>query len=65
VYVSNTGAVPALLYSLAVSCSRVDVNPVDYFTDVLNRIDNTPRSKLIDLLPHRWKPLPAAAAIDF
>jgi transposase len=55
----------ALLYSLAVSCSRLDVNPVDYFTDVLNRIDDTPRSKLIDLLPHRWKPLPAAAAIDF
>ena len=64
VHSEDAGKELALLYSLAVSCSRVDVNPVDYFADVLNRIDDTPHSQLTDLLPHRWKPHPAVA-IDF
>lgn len=46
----------ALLYSLVVSCDRLGKNPVTYLTDVLHRIDRTPRDHLEDLLPHRWGP---------
>jgi transposase len=46
----------ALLYSLVVSCDRLGKNPVTYLTDVLHRIDRTPRDQLADLLPDRWEP---------
>jgi transposase len=46
----------ALLYSLVVSCTRVGVNPVEYLTDVLDRIDRATARDLRDLLPDRWRP---------
>ena len=46
----------ALLYSLAVSCTRLGVNPVDYIADVLDRIDKTADDGMRELLPDRWKP---------
>jgi transposase len=56
VHSEESGKELALLYSLVVSCTRVGVNPVEYIADVLDRIDRTPKQKLRDLLPDRWKP---------
>lgn len=53
----------ALLYSLVVSCTRVGVNPVEYLTGVLDRIDLTNDDSLRDLLPDRWRP-PSAPRQD-
>jgi hypothetical protein len=55
-YTWNNQRELALLYSLVVSCTRLGVNPVDYLTDVLNRIDKTDASNYPALLPDRWKP---------
>jgi transposase len=50
----------ALLYSLTASCARLNVNLIDYLTDVLGRIDDTKKSDLRNLLPDRWTPKIAA-----
>lgn len=47
----DAGKELALLYSLVVSCTRVNVNPVKYIADVLDRIDKTAKQDLRDLLP--------------
>jgi transposase len=66
VHSKEAGEELALLYSLVVSCTRVGVNPVEYLTDVLDRIDKTADANYADLLPHRWKPPPKpAVAVDF
>jgi transposase len=44
-----------VLYSLIAMCERHDVNPEAYLTDVLVRIQDQPKSRLAELLPHRWK----------
>ncbi len=55
----------AVLYTLINSCQQHGINPVDYLTDVLGRIDDHPARQIVDLLPHRWRPpdapTPAAA----
>ena len=62
----DAGKELALLYSLVVSCTRVGVNPVEYLTDVLARVDKTADDNFADLLPDRWKPPPLpTAAVDF
>lgn len=43
-----------VLYSIAM-CERHDVNPQAYLTDILLRIQDQPKSRLAELLPHRWK----------
>jgi transposase len=58
VHSEEAGKNLALLYSLVISCTRVEVNPIAYLTDVLDRIDKVPDHQLADLLPHRWKPPP-------
>jgi transposase len=45
----------AILYSLIATCEKHQVNPVEYFTDVLIRIQDYPKNKVAELLPHRWK----------
>ncbi|MBL8910878.1 MAG: transposase domain-containing protein, partial [Archangium sp.] len=51
------------LYSLVASC-EANVNPVEYLTDVLSRINDHPNSKLDELLPHLWRgPLGSLAAV--
>jgi transposase len=45
----------AILYSLIATCEKHDVNPLDYFTDVLIRIQDHPKARIAELLPHRWK----------
>ena len=52
----DAGKELALLYSLVVSCDRLGKNPVTYLTDVLHRIDRTPKDRLATLLPDRWEP---------
>ncbi|SEM81269.1 IS66 C-terminal element, partial [Syntrophus gentianae] len=40
------------------SCKNCDVNPWEYFDDMLRRIMSHPVSRLRELLPDQWKPLP-------
>jgi hypothetical protein len=43
------------MYSFFASCHKLDVNPREWLTDVLERIANYPVNQLEKLLPHRWK----------
>ncbi len=43
------------LYSLIATCERHDINPEIYLADVLIRIQDQPKDRVADLLPHRWK----------
>jgi transposase len=52
----NAGHDLAVLYTLAASCEKHGVNPIDYFTDVLTRVHSHPARQVLDLLPHRWRP---------
>lgn len=45
----------AVLFSLIAMCEKHGVNPVEYFTDVLLRIHDHPKSRVAELLPHAWK----------
>jgi hypothetical protein len=58
VHSEDAGHELALLYSLVTSCTRNDVNPLDYLADVLERIDFTEPHALRELLPDRWRPAP-------
>jgi transposase len=44
-----------VLYSLIATCERHDVNPEVYLADVLIRIQDHPKDRVAELLPHRWK----------
>ena len=44
-----------VLYSLVATCERHGVNPTAYLADVLIRLQDHPRDKVAELLPHRWK----------
>jgi transposase len=44
-----------VLYSLIAMCERQDINPEIYLADVLIRIQDQPKDRLIELLPDRWK----------
>lgn len=44
-----------VLYSLIATCERHDINPEVYLADVLIRINEHPKDRIADLLPHRWK----------
>jgi len=46
----------AVLYTLVASCEHNGVNPIDYLTDVLIRIQTHPANRVDELLPHQWKP---------
>jgi len=48
----------AIMYSLLGCCKASDINPQEWFTDVLTRIpeyNNNYSLDLADLLPHNWK----------
>jgi transposase len=45
----------AVIYSLMASCKVNNVNPQEWLTDVLNRIQDHNIQKLDELLPHQWK----------
>ena len=44
-----------VLYSLLAMCERHDVNPEAYLADVLLRVQDHPKTRVAELLPHRWK----------
>ena len=47
----------AILYSILASCKICNVNPLEYLTDVLGRIQDHPINAIENLLPYNWKPL--------
>ncbi|MDY0280546.1 MAG: transposase domain-containing protein, partial [Salinivirgaceae bacterium] len=52
------GRAAALFMSLIQSCKYCDINPWEYLDDILRRIMSHPVSRLRELLPDQWKPLP-------
>jgi transposase len=46
----------AIFYSLFGSCKINNVNPYEWLSDILERIDDHPINTLEELLPNRWKP---------
>jgi transposase len=50
------------LYSLMATCEANKVNPQAYLADVLLRMQSHPASRLDELLPQNWQPLPQTAA---
>jgi transposase len=52
------GKAAALFMSLVKSCKDCEINPWEYFDDILRRIMNHPVTRLRELLPDQWKPLP-------
>ena len=52
------GRATALFMSLIQSCKGRGINPWDYFDDLLRRIMSHPVSRLRELLPDVWEPLP-------
>jgi transposase len=45
----------AMMYSFFATCKAHQVNPLQWLTDVLNKIPNYSISKIHELLPHIWK----------
>ncbi len=54
----DSGEHRAGLYSLVATCEANGADPIAYLADVLLRIDTHPASRIDDLLPHKWSPLP-------
>ena len=52
------GRATALYLGLIQSCKGCGVNPWEYFDDLLRRIMGHPVTRLRELLPDEWKPLP-------
>jgi transposase len=46
----------AVLQSLVTSCVQNGVNPEQYLTDVLIRVQTWPNARIAELLPDQWKP---------
>jgi transposase len=44
------------MYSLIATCEANGVNPVAYLADVLVRVQDHPKSRIDELLPHKWTP---------
>jgi hypothetical protein len=44
-----------IVQSLIVTCRLHDINPYDYFVDVLQRVSQHPASKVHELTPRLWK----------
>lgn len=49
------GSLAALFYSFIETCKIHEINSYEYFTDVLNRINDQPINKIHELLPYYWK----------
>ena len=52
------GRAAALYLGLIESCKGCGINPWEYFDDMLRRIMSHPVSRLRELLPDQWKPIP-------
>jgi hypothetical protein len=53
----RAGRATALYMSLIQSCKDNDINPWEYFNDMLRRIMTHPVTRLRELLPDRWTPI--------
>ena len=45
----------AIIYSLLGTCKLWGINPMEWLTDVFDRIQDQSIQKLDELLPHKWK----------
>ena len=45
----------AVLYSLLGTCKLHAVNPLEWLTDVFERIPTHPAKRVAELLPHHWQ----------
>jgi len=52
------GRAAALFMGLVKSCKDCDINPWEYLDDMLRRIMSHPVTRLRELLPDQWQPLP-------
>jgi len=52
------GRAAALFMGLIASCKAREINPWEYFDDMLRRIMSHPVNRLRELLPDKWEPLP-------
>ena len=46
----------AMFYSFFACCKMHDLNPLDWLTDVMQRLPDHPINKIEELLPHLWTP---------
>jgi transposase len=51
------GRAAALFMGLIASCKAREINPWEYFNDMLRRIMSHPVNRLRELLPDKWEPL--------
>lgn len=51
------GELAAIIYSFMATCKLQKIDPAKWLDDVLRRIVDQPKDKLIELLPQFWKPL--------
>lgn len=58
------GRAAALYMSLIKSCKDNEINPWEYFDDMLRRIMSHPVNRLRELLPDQWKPKPKDEALS-
>jgi len=56
------GRAAATIYTLIESCKKAGVDPQAYLADVLTRVATHPASRVLELLPARWKALFAPAS---
>ena len=45
----------AIIYSLVATCKLNDINPYEYFVEILPKIASYPANKIADLIPIYWK----------
>jgi transposase len=45
----------AIIYSLVATCKLNDINPYEYFHDILPKVATYPSNKIADLTPANWK----------
>ena len=45
----------AVIYSIVETCRRLDIEPLTYLTDVLQRIPSMTTSQIPQLVPAQWK----------
>jgi len=53
----------ARIMTIGTTCQMADVNPLEYLTDMLLRIQTWPANQLADLLPASWKRLKDAGEL--
>ena len=50
----------AIIYSLTATCKLNDINPYEYFFDILPKVASYPAKQIADLTPISWKKNKAA-----